>query len=126
MQQRSARGFRGWRKKVVREMEAALWIIAAVVVVIALVVFYYRQEIGLSFKGWGVQAKLQAKGEVQAAQAPAGSCTVSIGGDATDNRIITGDLIAGQKSTTSSGRNVSIGGSAQGSTIVTGHGKKIG
>ena len=46
-------------------MDTTLWIIVAVVVVIvtALLVYRYGREIGLNFKGWGVQAKLQAKGE---------------------------------------------------------------
>jgi len=107
-------------------MDTTLWIVAAAVIVIALVAYRYRREIGLSFKGWGVQAKLQAKGEAQAAKAQGGSRNVSIGGDAADNRIVTGDSTAGKKTTTGAGRNVSIGGSAQGNTIVTGDDNKIG
>jgi len=108
-------------------MDTTLWIVAAAVIVIALVAYRYRREIGVSFKGWGVQAKLQAKGEARAAKAPAGARNVSIGGDAADNRIVTGDSTAGKKpTTTGAGRNVSIGGSAQGNTIVTGDDNKIG
>jgi hypothetical protein len=106
-------------------MDTTLWIIVAAVIVIALVTYRYGQNIGLSFKGWGVQAKLRAKGEAQAAKARAGSRNVSIGGDAADNLIMTGDGAAGKKPA-AAGRNVSIGGSAQGDTIVTGDGNKIG
>jgi len=106
-------------------MDTTLWIIVAVVIVITLVVYVYRREIGLSFKGWGVQAKLRAKGEAQAAKAPTGSRNVSIGGDAADNLIMTGDGAAGKKPT-AAGRNVSIGGGAERNTIVTGDGNKIG
>ena len=42
-------------------MDTAPWIIAAAVIVIALVVYRYRREIGLRFKGWGVEATLNAK-----------------------------------------------------------------
>jgi len=104
-------------------MDTTLWIIVAVV--IAIVVYRYGQSIALSFKGWGVQAKLRAKGEAQAAKAPTGSRNVSIGGDAADNLIMTGDGAAGKKPT-APGRNVSIGGSAEGNTIVTGDGNKVG
>jgi hypothetical protein len=110
-------------------MDMTLWIIVAVVVVIvsALLVYRYGQEIGLNFKGWGVQAKLQAKGEAHAAKAPAGSRNVLIGGDATDNLIVTGDGVAGRKPTaTGAGRSVSIGGSAQDNVIVAGDRNKIG
>jgi len=108
-------------------MDTTPWIIVAVVIVIALVTYGYRREIGLSFKGWGVQAKLRAKGEAQAAKAPTGSRNVSIGGDAADNLITTGDGAAGKTTAaTAAGRNVSIGGSAEGNTIVTGDGNKIG
>jgi hypothetical protein len=111
-------------------MDTTLWIIVAVVVVIvtALLVYRYGQEIGLNFKGWGVQAKLRAKGEAHAAKAPAVSRNVSIGGDATGNQIVTGDsTTAGKKPTaTGAGRNVSIGGHAQDNIIVTGDGNKIG
>ena len=109
-------------------MDTTLWIIVAVAVVIvtALLVYRYGQEIGLNFKGWGVQAKLRAKGEAHAAKTPAGSRNVSIGGDATDNQIVTGDSAAGKKPTsTGAGRNVSIGGKAEGNTIVTGDTNKI-
>jgi hypothetical protein len=106
-------------------MDTTLWIIVAAVIGIALVTYGYRREIGLSFKGWGVQAKLRAKGEAQTAKAPTGSRNVSIGGNAADNLIMTGDG-AGGKKPTAAGRNVSIGGSAQGNTIVTGDGNKIG
>jgi hypothetical protein len=106
-------------------MDTTLWIIVAAVIVIALVVYGYRREIGLNFKGWGVQAKLRAKG-AEAAKAPAGSRNVSIGGDAADNLIMTGDGAAGKKPAAGGpGRNVSIGGSAEGNTIVTGDGNKI-
>jgi hypothetical protein len=104
-------------------MDTTLWIIAAVVIVIAIVAYRYREEIGLKFKGWGVQAALHAKGGTKA---PAGSRNVSIGGNATDNRIVTGDDEPGKKATGGAGRNVSIGGSADGSTIVTGDRNKIG
>jgi len=109
-------------------MDMTLWIIVAVVIVIvtALLVYRYGQEIGLNFKGWGVQAKLRAKGEAHAAKAPAGSRNVSIGGDATDNLVVTGDGTAGKKPTaTGAGHNVSIGGRAQDNIIVTGDGNKI-
>jgi hypothetical protein len=33
------------------------------VIVIAIPAYRYPQAIGLDFKGWGAQAKLQAKGE---------------------------------------------------------------
>jgi hypothetical protein len=107
-------------------MDTTLWILVAVVIVITLVAYRYRREIGLSFKGWGIQARLQAKGEAQAANAPAGSRNVSIGGDAVLNQIVTGDGTSGKKSTTAAGRNASIGGSAQGNTIVTGDSNQIG
>ena len=105
-------------------MDTTLWIIVAVVIVIAIVAYWFRGEIALKFKGWGVQAALHAKGGTKA---QSGSRNVSIGGNATDNRIVTGDDAPGKKPpTTSVGRNVSIGGSAEGSTIVTGDRNKIG
>src|SRR5215831_19213916 len=107
-------------------MDLALWIVVAVVVVIAIVAYRYPQAIGLDFKGWGAQAKLQARGKAEAAKTQLGSRNVSIGGEATDNRIVTGDAATGKKPTTPAGRNVSIGGSAEGNTIVTGDGNKIG
>ena len=85
-------------------MDTTLWIIVAVVIVITLVIYRYRREVGLSVKGWGVQAKLQGKGAAETAKPPAGSRNVSTG----------------------AGRNVSIGGNAQGNTIVTGDDNKIG
>src|SRR5215470_15855066 len=122
MRPRCARQLQRSRKrKEAPEMDPTLWIIVAVVIVIALVAYGYRREIALSFKGWGVQAKLRAKGEAQAAKAPMGSRNVSIGGDAADNLIMTGDGAAGKKpAATAAGRNVSIGGRAQDNTIVTG------
>jgi hypothetical protein len=105
-------------------MDTTLWIIVAVVIVIAIVAYLYREEIGLKFKGWGVHAALHARGG--GTKAPAGSRNVSIGGNATDARIVTGDDAPGKKSSTGAGRNVSIGGSAEGSTIVTGDRNKIG
>jgi len=107
-------------------MDTTLWIIVAVVIVIAIVAFRYPRAIGLDFKGWGARAKLRAKGKGEAATAQSGSRDVSIGGNATDNRIVTGDDAPGKKSTASAGRNVSIGGSAEGNTIVTGDRNKIG
>jgi hypothetical protein len=108
-------------------MDTTLWIIVAVVIVIAIVAYRYPQAIGLDFKGWGAQAKLRAEGRAQAAKTPAGSRNVSIGGNATDNRIVTGDDALGKKPpTTGAGRNVSIGGSADGNTIVTGDRSEIG
>jgi hypothetical protein len=104
-------------------MDTTLWIIVAVVIVIAIVAYRYREEIGLTFKGWGVQATLQAKG---ATKSQSGSRNVSIGGNATEARIVTGDDVPGKKTTSGAGRNVSIGGSAEGSTIVTGDRNKIG
>jgi flagellar biosynthesis/type III secretory pathway M-ring protein FliF/YscJ len=106
-----------------------LWIIIAVaaVVVVALVVYRYGREIALNFKGWGVQAELQAKGDAQGARVPGGSRNVSIGRDATENQIVTGDRATAKKPTAAgAGRNVSIGGSAQDNVIVTGDGNKIG
>ena len=72
-------------------MDAPLWMTVAVVIVIALVVYRYGRKIDLSFKGWGVQARPQAKGEAEAARAPAGSRNVSISGNAANNQIVTGD-----------------------------------
>jgi hypothetical protein len=95
-------------------MDTTPWIIVAVVIVIALVVYRYRQEIGLKFKGWGVEAALNAKGDAPPAQGQPGARNVSIGGDAKRNRITTGDVTAAP------GRNVSIGGNADGNTIATG------
>ena len=107
-------------------MDTTLWIVVAVlvVVVVAIVAYRYPQAIGLDFKGWGARAKLQARGK--AATAQSGSRNVSIGGNATDNRIVTGDDAPGKKPTAGAGRNVSIGGSAEGNTIVTGDRNKIG
>ena len=106
-------------------MDTTLWIIVAVV--IAIVAYRYPQAIGLDFKGWGARAKLRAKGRGKAAAAQSGSRNASIGGNATDNRIVTGDDAPGKKPpTTGAGRNVSIGGSADGNTIVTGDRNKIG
>jgi hypothetical protein len=104
-------------------MDTTLWIIVAVVIVIAIVAYLYRKEIGLKFKGWGVQAALHAKGGTKA---QSGSRNVSVGGNATDARIVTGDDVPAKKPTKGAGRNVSIGGSAEGSTIVTGDRNKIG
>jgi hypothetical protein len=105
-------------------MDTRLFIIVAVaiVIVIAIVAYIYREEIGLKFKGWGVQAALHAKG---GNKAQSGSRNVSIGGNATDARIVTGDDAPAKKPTAGAGRNVSIGGSAEGSTIVTGDRKGI-
>jgi hypothetical protein len=108
------------------DIRLGIIVTVAVVIIIALVVYGYRREIGLSFKGWGLQAKLQAKGEAHAAKAPAGSRNVSIGGDATNSRIVTGDGTAGKPAAAGAGRNVSIGGSAQANVIVTGDGNKVG
>jgi hypothetical protein len=107
-------------------MDTTLWIILAVVIVIAIVAYRYPQAIGLDFKGWGAQAKLRAQGKAETATAQAGSRNVSIGGNATDNRIVTGDDAPGKKATTGAGRNVSIGGSADGNIIVTGDRSKTG
>jgi hypothetical protein len=107
-------------------MDTTLWIIVAVVIVIALVAYRYRREIGLKFKGWGVEAALNAKGDAPTAKAQPGARNVSIGGDAKRNRITTGDATGAAKPTTAAGRNVSIGGNADGNTIVTGDGNKIG
>ncbi len=110
-------------------MDTTLWIIVTiaivivVVIVVAIVAYCFRGEIRLKVKGWGVQAALQAKGGTKA---PQGSRNVSIGGNATDARIVTGDDAPGKKPTAGAGRNVSIGGSAEGSTIVTGDRGKIG
>jgi uncharacterized protein (UPF0333 family) len=105
-------------------MDTTLLIVVAVVIVIALVAYSYRQKIGVNFKGWGVQARLQAEGKAEAATAQSGSRNVSIGGNATDARIVTGDDTPGKKSATGAGRNVSIGGSVEGSTVVTGDGNR--
>jgi hypothetical protein len=107
-------------------MDTTLWIIVAVVIVIALVVYRYGREIGLKFKGWGVETALSAKGDAAAAKGPPGGRNVSIGGDAKRNRIMTGDGAPATKPAAAGGRNVSIGGSADGNTIVTGDGNKIG
>jgi hypothetical protein len=107
-------------------MDTTLWIIVAVVFVIVLVVYRYRQEIGLSFKGWGVQAALHAKGDAEAAKGPPSGRNVSIDGDAKRNRITTGDGTREVKSAAAGGRNVLIGGKADGNTIVTGDDNKIG
>jgi hypothetical protein len=107
-------------------MDTRLLIIVAVVELIGIAIMAYRypQAIGLKFKGHGLQAELQAKG--RAATAQSGSRNVSIGGNATDARLVTGDDAPAKKPTTGAGRNVSIGGSAEGSTIVTGDRNKIG
>jgi hypothetical protein len=97
-----------------------------VVIVIALVVHRYRREIGLSFRGFGLQAKLNAKGGTEGPKDPPGGRNVLIGGDANRNRIITGDSTAEKKPAATAGRNVSIDGNADGNTIVTGDGNKIG
>jgi hypothetical protein len=107
-------------------MDTTYWIIVAVVAVLVLVIYSYRREIGLDFKGWGFQAKLRAKGAAESANPPPGSRNVSIGGDATDNQIVTGDSTTSKKAAVSAGRNVSIGGSAAGNTIVTGDDNKVG
>lgn len=88
-------------------MDTPRWIIIAiaVVTVIALAVYRYGREIALNVKGWGVQAKLQAKGEEHAAKAREESRNVSIGKDARRNLIVTGDGTAA--ATTGAGRNVS-------------------
>jgi hypothetical protein len=105
-------------------MDTTLWIIAAVVIVIAIVAYRYREDIGLKFNGWGVKAVLHGKGGTKA---QLGSRNVSIGGNANDARIVTGDDAPAKKPpTTGAGRNVSIGGSVDGSTIVTGDRNKIG
>jgi hypothetical protein len=106
-------------------MDTTLWIIAAVVIVIALIVYRYGQKITLYLKGWGVQAKVKAQGVPQAARPPS-SRNVSIGGDATNNRIVTGDAVRSTKPAIASGRNVSIGGTAHGNVIVTGDSNKNG
>lgn len=85
-----------------------------------------RREIGLKFKGWDVETALSAKGEAEAAKDPPGGRNVSIGGDATRVRIMTGDAAPATKPAAAQGRNVSIGGRAEGNTIVTGDGSKIG
>jgi hypothetical protein len=94
--------------------------------VIALVVYRYRREIGLSFKGLGIQAKLNAKGRAEGPRDSSDGRNVLIGGDAERNRIMTGDSTAGKKSGPDGGRNVSVRGNADGNTIVTGDGNKIG
>src|SRR5258708_19852841 len=89
-------------------MDTTLWIIVAVV--IAIVAYRYPQAIGLDFKGWGARAKLRAKGRGKAAAAQSGSRNASIGGNATDNRIVTGDDAPGKKPpTTAARRNLSTG-----------------
>jgi hypothetical protein len=98
----------------------------AVVIVIALIVYGFRREIGLSLRGFGFQAKLNAKGGTEVPKdVPAGR-NVSIGGDATNNQIITGDGARGKPPAATRGRNVSIGRDAKGNTIVTRDGNKIG
>ena len=109
-------------------MSTTQFIIGAVtvVIVIALVICSYRRQIVLSFKGWGIQAKLDAKGGSDAPNQTLGGRNVSIGGDAKDNQITTGDSTAGKISALATGRSVSIGGKAERNTIVTGDGNKIG
>jgi hypothetical protein len=104
-------------------MDTTQSIIAGIVVVavIALVVYGFRQRIGLSFKGWGIQARLNAKGDAN----PTGGRNVSIGGDAVGNQIVTGDNMVDKKPAVRAGRTVSIGRDAKGNTIVTGDGNKI-
>jgi hypothetical protein len=58
----------------------------AAVIVIALVAYRYRREIGLSFKGWGVEAALNAKGDAPPANGPPAARNISIGGDANRNK----------------------------------------
>ena len=72
-------------------MDTTLWIIVAAEIVIALVVYRYGREIGLKFRGWGVDAALSAKGDAEAAKGPLGGRNVSIGGRAEGNTIVTGD-----------------------------------
>jgi hypothetical protein len=91
MRRRRAQTLRGWRKKEAPEMDTTLWITVAVVIVIALVVYRYGREIGLKFKGWGVETALSAKGDAEAAKGPPGGRNVSIGGNAEGNTIVTGD-----------------------------------
>jgi hypothetical protein len=59
-------------------MDTTLLAVVAIVVVIAIVAYVYREEIGLKFKGWGIQAALHAKGGTKS---PPGSRNVSIGGN---------------------------------------------
>jgi ABC-type uncharacterized transport system permease subunit len=107
-------------------MDTSLSIIIAVAIVVAialvLVVYRYRGEIGLSFKGFGFQARLGAKGGTTE---PSSARNVTIGRDASDNRIVTGDGTAA-KNASAGGRNVSIGRDAKRNTIVTGDGDKTG
>jgi hypothetical protein len=93
-----------------------------VVIVVGLVVYVYRQEIGLKLKGWGVEAALSAKSGADIGRDPQSGRNVSIGGEAKDNRVMTGDSKAGKEPAANGGRNVSIGGRAEGNTIVTGDG----
>ncbi len=106
-------------------MDTTLWIIAAAVLVavLALLAYRYRQELGLRLKGFGVEAEVNAKG-APPAKAPPGGRNVSIGGDATRNRIVTGDTAPPERPAAASGRNVAIGGNAADNTIVTGDGIK--
>src|SRR5260370_12767691 len=92
-------------------MDTTLWIIVTiaivivVVIVVAIVAYCFRGEIRLKVKGWGVQAALQAKGGTKA---PQGSRNVSIGGNATDARIVTGDDAPAKNPTPAARRQVSL------------------
>jgi hypothetical protein len=70
-------------------MDTTLWIIAAVV--IALAVYRYRREIVLRLKGFGVDAEVRAKDHEKKAATGPPERGVRIGGNARDNRIVTGD-----------------------------------
>jgi hypothetical protein len=103
-------------------MATTLWIIVAVVIVFALVVYRYRRKLVLHLKGWGVDATVRATDQEEKASTDPPERSVRIGGDAKDNRIVTGDTAPGTKPGAAGARSVAIGGNADGNTIMTGDG----
>jgi hypothetical protein len=104
-------------------MDSMYWITVAVAVLIVLVIYRYGQEIGLKFKGWGVEAGVSAKGSAGGVKKadPAYGRKVVIHGDANRNKIRTGDKKANDSASVV-GRDIIIGGKAEHNTIVTGDG----